>query len=84
MKINLEGQNALIGGATSGLGRAIAIQLAACGAKVTLMARNRDKLEALRRELPSDHGQQHDYLVVDFTDSENFKDSIQAFFMVKP
>lgn len=80
MKINLKGQQALVGGATSGLGKAIAFQLAACGAKVTLMARNREKLETLLSELPSDHGQQHDYLVVDFTDFEDFQHSIQAFF----
>ncbi|HLW20805.1 MAG TPA: SDR family NAD(P)-dependent oxidoreductase, partial [Cyclobacteriaceae bacterium] len=63
MKINLQEHTALIGGATSGLGKAIALQMAASGAKVTLMARNRDKLETLLHELPRDNGQQHDYLV---------------------
>ncbi|HLW18856.1 MAG TPA: SDR family oxidoreductase [Cyclobacteriaceae bacterium] len=80
MKINLQEHTALIGGATSGLGKAVALQMAASGAQVTLMARNRDKLETLLHELPCDHGQQHDYLVVDFTDFENFRDVIQAFF----
>lgn len=77
MKINLDGQQALIGGATSGLGKAIALQLAACGAKVTLMARSREKLEAIIHELP---GQHHDYLVADFNDFEDFQDRIQAYF----
>lgn len=80
MNINLEGHNALVGGATSGLGKAIALQLAACGAKVTLMARSRDKLETILHELPSDHGQHHDYLAVDFSDFNDYQDRIQAYF----
>jgi 3-oxoacyl-[acyl-carrier protein] reductase len=80
MRISLEGQRALVGGGTSGLGKAIALQLARCGAKVTLMARSKEKLERLLHELPTDHGQDHDYLVVDFNDYESFRDNIQAFF----
>lgn len=80
MNINLQGHKALVGGATSGLGKAIALQLAACGANVTLMARNREKLDALRHELPKAAGQSHDYLVVDFTDYLDFKDRIEAYF----
>ncbi len=45
MKISLSGKNALVGGASGGIGRAIALQLAACGANVTLLARNEDKLK---------------------------------------
>lgn len=80
MKINLQGRHALIGGATSGLGKAIALQLAACGAKVTLMARNREKLETLLHELPRSKEQHHDYLVVDFSNFEDYKDRINAYF----
>ena len=80
MNINLEGHTALVGGATSGLGKAIALQLAACGAKVTLMARSRDKLETVLHELPRDHGQHHDYLAVDFSDFNDYQDRIQAYF----
>lgn len=80
MKINLEGQRALVGGATSGLGRAVAFQLASCGATVTLMARNREKLGTLLHELPRQAGQIHDYLVVDFDDYGDFKDRIEAYF----
>jgi len=77
MRINLQGKQALIGGATSGLGKAIALQLAACGARVILMARSQEKLEALIQELP---GQYHDYLVADFTDFTDYQDRIQAYF----
>ena len=37
MQINLNGKNALVGGSSKGIGRAIAIQLAASGANVTVM-----------------------------------------------
>ena len=40
MEILLKGRKALVGGASRGLGKAIAMQLADCGAEITLMARN--------------------------------------------
>lgn len=80
MKINLEGRKALVGGGTSGLGKGIALQLAECGATVTLMARNEKKMEELLHELPREKGQNHDYLLVDFTDFEDFQDRIRAYF----
>lgn len=45
MKIDLSGQNAIVTGASQGLGRAIAIALASCGAKVACVARNEAKLQ---------------------------------------
>ena len=46
MKIDLEGKRALVCGSTAGIGKAVAVQLAAAGASVTLLARNEDKLKA--------------------------------------
>ena len=40
MNIDLRGKNALVGGSSKGIGRAIAEQLAISGANVTLMARS--------------------------------------------
>lgn len=80
MEISLIGQKALVGGASRGLGKAIAFQLAQCGAEVTLMARNEEKLKAALASLPADLGQQHNYLVVDFADFEQFKTIITAWF----
>jgi NAD(P)-dependent dehydrogenase (short-subunit alcohol dehydrogenase family) len=49
--ISLKGRNALITGASSGLGRAFAGMLARAGATVVLAARRRDSLEQLRQEI---------------------------------
>ncbi|MGB3775879.1 MAG: SDR family NAD(P)-dependent oxidoreductase, partial [Leeuwenhoekiella sp.] len=38
MQINLKNKKALVGGSTSGIGKAIAYQLAESGASVTLMS----------------------------------------------
>jgi NAD(P)-dependent dehydrogenase (short-subunit alcohol dehydrogenase family) len=46
----LKGKVALITGASRGLGKAMAIALAAEGAQVALVARDREKLEAVARE----------------------------------
>lgn len=80
MKISLENKSALVGGSSGGIGKAIAQQLAASGASVTLMARNEAKLREVLKSLPASEGQAHDYLVVDFSDYVGFKERISAFF----
>jgi 3-oxoacyl-[acyl-carrier protein] reductase len=45
MKVDLSGQNAIVTGASQGLGRHMAVALAASGAKVALVARNEEKLQ---------------------------------------
>jgi len=47
MKIDLSGKNALVGGSSKGIGKAIAERLAASGASVTLMARSEDLLKSI-------------------------------------
>jgi 3-oxoacyl-[acyl-carrier protein] reductase len=79
MEIKLEGKRALVGGCTSGIGRAVALQLAESGASVVLMARDHVKLESLRDLLVQDSNQQHEILQVDFNDLDDFKSKIGLF-----
>ncbi|MGA9827429.1 MAG: SDR family NAD(P)-dependent oxidoreductase, partial [Rhodanobacteraceae bacterium] len=47
MDLDLSGKHALVCGASHGIGRAAAHELAALGADVTVLARSRDTLETV-------------------------------------
>ena len=70
MNIDLSGQKALVCGASEGIGRATAIELAALGASVTVLSRSAEKLEAVVAALDTSKGQQHDFVVADFDDTK--------------
>jgi uncharacterized protein len=59
---------ALVTGASSGIGRAIAEQLAAAGSDLVVVARRRDRLEELACALRTKHGVKVDVLVADVAD----------------
>jgi len=80
MEINLTGKHALVGGSSSGIGKAIAVALARCGANVTLLSRTAEKLANVVETLDVSRGQQHQYLVTDFTDFEKHKSVLKAYF----
>jgi len=80
MNISLKGKKALVGGSSRGIGKAIAIQLAQSGASVTLMARSGDKLKNIVDDLPTDDGQGHEYLIVDFSNFSSYKKTITSYF----
>jgi len=80
MKINLKGKKALVGGSTQGLGKAIAVQLANCGASITLMARNEEKLQQVLKTLNTDFNQNHNYLVVDFYNFNSYEKVLTNYF----
>jgi 3-oxoacyl-[acyl-carrier protein] reductase len=79
MKIDLSAKKALIGGSSKGIGLGIAKQLAESGASVCLMARNETKLKEIVSKLPSSENQNHDYLVVDFSNFDRFKIIIEEY-----
>lgn len=62
------GSTALITGASSGIGAALARELAGRGHGVTLVARSEDKLRALAEELASRHGVRAEAVACDVTD----------------
>lgn len=80
MEIDLTGKFALVGGSTDGIGKAIAIRLAASGASVCIMARNKSKLEKVVNELDRSRNQKHKFLEVDFSNYNLFSKSIKYFF----
>ncbi|WP_140938855.1 SDR family oxidoreductase [Sphingobacterium lumbrici] len=80
MQISLKGKRALVGGSSSGLGKAIAIQLAHCGADVTLMSRSAEKLEETLTALDRSQGQNHGYIVTNFNDYADHKKTLTDFF----
>ena len=80
MHISLDGKNALVGGSSRGIGRAVARQLAESGASVTLMASNETRLKREVAALATTSGQQHGYLVVDFTRFKDYRERIETYF----
>ena len=76
MNINFKNKNALICGSTAGIGKASAMELASLGATITLVARNEEKLKQVLADLPSDNGQEHNYLVADFNNPDSLKETL--------
>lgn len=66
---SLKGKTAVVCGSTSGIGKAIAMGLAEIGARVILVARNKEKLEAVRDELAFQEAE-HKIFIADFSKLE--------------
>ncbi|MCC6412195.1 MAG: SDR family oxidoreductase [Saprospiraceae bacterium] len=78
MNLSLLGKNALVGGASAGIGRAIAIELATLGANVTLLARTEKNLQDALSMLDTTQGQQHNYLAVDYTRHDDLLAAVRS------
>ena len=68
MDLSLAGRRALVGGSSQGIGRAAAMELAALGATVTLLARDEARLREALAQLPRPNNQPHAIMVADFAD----------------
>lgn len=76
MNLDLSGRNALVGGSTQGIGRAVALELASLGANVTLLARNEQQLAIVAAELDTSRGQRHRYWVSDFAQPDQLRQTV--------
>ena len=77
MNLSLEGKNAIICGASQGIGFAIAEELALMGANCILLARNGENLRIAASQLDISIRQVHSYHTVDFNDQPKVKELIQ-------
>jgi 3-oxoacyl-[acyl-carrier protein] reductase len=79
MNLDLTGRHALVCGASQGIGRASAIELAQLGADVTVLARNEARLQDLVAALPRLRAdQRHGYVAADMTDAAQLRARIEA------
>jgi len=79
MNLDLKNKRALVCGSTQGIGKAVALELALQGANVTLLARNEEALKKTKAELNTDKGQQHSYLLADFSKPDEVKNIVTQF-----
>ncbi len=84
MNLDLLNKTALVCGSTQGLGYASAVELALLGCTVILMARNEEKLKEAIKTLDQTRGQQHQYLVADFSDTATVKTAVENFVKKNP
>lgn len=78
MDLDLSGRRALVCGGSQGIGRACALELAALGCSITLLARDTDRLATVRRALDTSRGQSHHALSADFSDPAAVRRVVEA------
>src|ERR671911_835262 len=74
MILDLEGKSFVVGGASRGLGRAVAEQLVAEGARVLLVARDADAIQEVAQEL----GEQASTCVADLSEPSDIDEVAEA------
>ncbi len=85
MDLNLAGRHALVCGASEGIGRAAAHELALLGASVTLLARRADVLADAAAALPRTiNGQHHGSIAVDVADTDALQAKVSALAAASP
>jgi 3-oxoacyl-[acyl-carrier protein] reductase len=84
MDLDLAGRHALVCGASEGIGRAAAHELALLGADVTVLARRAEVLEQVAAELPRRDAQQHGFIAADVTRTDALKAQAEALAAGRP
>lgn len=75
---SLAGKLCVVSGSTSGVGLAAARRLAGAGAHIVMLCRNRDKAEAVRRELLARTNAPVDIIIADFSDLASVRAAAEA------
>lgn len=73
---SLENKTILVTGASSGIGKAIAIECAKLGADLVINGRNEERLKSTFDDLDTSLGQQHQMIVADLTTDEGLEQLI--------
>ncbi len=73
----LEGKHAIVFGASKGIGRATAIEMASLGASLTVVARSREALEGLVDVLESGSGAEHRLLSLDINQHRELREALE-------
>lgn len=84
MDLNLAGRHALVCGASEGIGRATAHELALLGADVTVLARRAAVLQDVVAALPANGTQQHGWLAADVSHHEPLRAKVEALAAGRP
>jgi len=77
--MEFQNKHAIVCGSTQGIGFAAADIMAQRGAKLTLVARNEDKLKTAINNLTTTDGVQHDYFVADFSNPAEVKSAVDSY-----
>jgi 3-oxoacyl-[acyl-carrier protein] reductase len=84
MDLDLSGRHALVCGASEGIGRAAAHELALLGADVTVLARRAEVLEQVAAALPRRESQQHGFLAADMSRTDTLRAQAEALAAARP
>lgn len=75
---NLENKTILVTGASSGIGKATAIECSKLGATMVITARNEERLSAVLAELDTSYGKQHKMIIADVSTNDGLESLVSA------